>query len=331
MSNPEFTIVIPVHNGANYLESAIKSVLAQSYPHFRILILENASTDNTVEIVRSFQSPQITLVPSEALLSIEQNWGRIIHQSLSGYITFMGHDDLLYPGFLQEANALITAEPTATLYQVQFEVIDPDAHPLRRPPLIPYRETAEQFLAAILKEQEEVCGTGYIMRAEDYRRVGGIPPFPGLLYADVILWYRLTALSCKVCSPKALVGYRVHPHSTHRDTNLLQYYAAIKHYRDFFSTVDNLDETIIHKYLNEFVQRLYRTAAAGVARSGQGLSTLRQAKQHIAAENLFTLYDVRGKIYEAIATLPTTPRRMVLRLLDSLKAIRRRVIAMRGR
>jgi len=331
MSNPEFTIVIPVHNGANYIESALKSILAQSYPHFRILVLENASTDNTVEIVHRFHDPRITLIPSDALLPIEQNWGRIIHQSLSEYITFIGHDDLLYPDFLHEVNVLITTEPNASLYQVQFEEIDSDARPVRHPPVIPYKETPEQFLSAILNEQEEVCGTGYVTRAEDYRRTGGIPSFPALLYADVILWYRLTALSYKVCSPKILAGYRVHPQNTHRDINVARYYEAIKQYRDFLKTMDTLDTTTIDHYINGLLQRIYWTAAARVARSGNGLTLLRQTKQHIAQEGLFRLHDVRGRIYETIATLPPILKRMALQLMDGQSAVRRWVSTKRER
>ena len=78
MSNPtrRFSIILPVHNGENYLASAIESVLAQSYPHFRLLILENASTDRTREIINTYRDARIEVLPTQQLLSIEQNWGR---------------------------------------------------------------------------------------------------------------------------------------------------------------------------------------------------------------------------------------------------------------
>jgi len=184
MSNPEFTIVIPVRNGANYIGAAISSILSQSYPHFNILVLENGSTDKTVEIVSEFADDRISIVPSASPLNIEENWGRILHSDLAEYLTFLGHDDLLYPGFLAEMAALITSEPKASLYQVRFEYIDPLGNPLRHAAAMAYKETASQFLAAVMEGREECCGTGYVMRAADYRQVGGIPAYPGLLYAD---------------------------------------------------------------------------------------------------------------------------------------------------
>lgn len=324
MSNPEFTIVIPVHNGANYLESTLKSVLAQSYPHYNILVLENASTDKTLEIVHSFQNPCISVVPSDSFLTIEQNWGRIIHQTMNEYCTLLGHDDLLYPGFLAEAVALISAEPGASLYQVHVEVIDADGKFVRQPPTVPAHETAAQFIKAVMDEQEEVCGTGYIARSADYCATGGIPPFPGLLYADVMLWYRLATLSYKVCSPQVQAAYRVHPASEHRHINVTRYYQAIKAYGSFLETVESLEAATVHHYLNILVQRIYRNAAAGDARRHDSQSgDLHTAKQLIEQDGQFQLTDRTAKLYELIAALPGTLRWLMLSCIDRARAVRR--------
>lgn len=325
MSNPEFTIVMPVHNGANYIESALQSVLAQSYPHFSILVLENASTDNTLEIIRGFESSRITVVPSDTFLPIEQNWGRILHQPMSEFCTLLGHDDLLYPGFLEEAAVLIAAEPDASLYQVQVEVIDAAGAVVRQPPAIPRQETAHEFITAVMNEHEEVCGTGYIMRSDDYKRVGGIPPFPGLLYADVQLWYRVTEISGKkVSSPKTLAAYRVHPESTHKHLNIAPYYQALKQYQGFLNTIDTLPPNTVYAYMNMLVQRIYRNAAAGSARTpGTQPGDLAAAKRVIEQDGQFQLTDRTAKLYETIAALPGDLRWLALQLIDSGRAVRR--------
>jgi glycosyltransferase involved in cell wall biosynthesis len=308
MSNPEFTIIIPVHNGANYIRAALESVLSQTYTHFQILILENASTDSTVDIIHEFADDRITIVPAASALNIEQNWGRIVEQPLTGYITFMGHDDVLYPDFLAEVVTLIAAEPDASLYQVQFEAIDLAGNPFRHPATIAYRESADQFLLAVMEDREEVCGTGYVVRVADYKQIGGIPAFPGLLYADVVLWYRLTALSYKICSPKTLAGYRVHSQSTHQHINLSRYYDALREYHQFLLVTESFkaNSAAVDRYINRLLQRTYRTAAAQNAflPDDERKAVLSRAKQQIAADGLFVLDDLPARIYEVVSGLP---------------------------
>ena len=315
MSNVEFSVVIPVRNGANYIRAALESVLSQSYPYFRILVLENGSTDETLEIIRGLASDRITIVPAIVSLSIEQNWGRIIEQPLSEYFTFMGHDDMLHPDFLAEMATLIAVEPGAALYQVQLEEIDAAGNPVRHPPQIAYRETADQYLSAVLEGREEVVGTGYVMRSDDYRQVGGIPAFPGLLYADVVLWYRLTNLSYKVCSPKTLASFRIHPQSMHLKANFLHYYRATLQYYDFLRTSTGLKDspTATYNEIDKRLQNSYRSAVVQAILSPvEGRTRLQMTKQEVAKDGLFTLHDRAARMYEAIPPLPSWLRDIIL-------------------
>jgi glycosyltransferase involved in cell wall biosynthesis len=71
-----FSIILPVHNGGAYLEEALASVFAQTYPHFELVVLENASTDETPQTLQAVADPRITVIPSETLLPIGENWAR---------------------------------------------------------------------------------------------------------------------------------------------------------------------------------------------------------------------------------------------------------------
>jgi glycosyltransferase involved in cell wall biosynthesis len=326
MSNPEFTIIIPVRNGANYIGAAISSILSQSYPHFRIMILENGSTDTTIQIVNAFADDRISIIPSTSSLNIEENWSRIRDLDLMEYLTILGHDDILYPEFLAEIVELITAEPSASLYQVQFEYIDSNGDFVRHIPKITYKETASQFLAAVMDDKEECCGTGYVMRSKDYRQVGGIPAYPGLLYADVVLWYRLSNLSYKVCSPKTLVGYRVHPQNMHRNANFSRYYSATRQYYDFLRTSTDLKDKpeVAHTYINQQLQLSYRIAVVqAILAPNEGRIQLQTAKREITEDGLFTLYDRPARVYEAIPPLPSWLRQIVLLPIIWRRVLRR--------
>ena len=58
---PSFSICIPNYNYAQYIGQTIESVLNQTYQNFEIIVVDNASTDNSVEVVKAFIDPRIKL------------------------------------------------------------------------------------------------------------------------------------------------------------------------------------------------------------------------------------------------------------------------------
>ena len=197
-SHRQFLIVLPVHNGGEYLKACVASILAQVHEHFRLVVLENSSTDDTQNWLRQLRDPGINVRESPAPLEIESNWARILQLDLSEeFLTIIGHDDLLDPGYLSQMSALIDAHPDAGLYQSHFRLIDKRGRRLRSCLPMPARETAEGFLAARLRLRRDSQGTGYMFRTSDYLRVGGIPLYKKLMFADDALWLGLMRGSYK--------------------------------------------------------------------------------------------------------------------------------------
>jgi len=227
---PRFTIVLPVRNGANFVAAAIESVLSQTYDQFELSILENGSTDDTPAIVQAYRGPRVTVYPSSQPLTMEHNWRRILDLPLAEFMTILGHDDLLYAGFLQEIVQLVKGYPEASLYQTHFDLIDEHGRHLRACKPVPIQESAEGFLQARHRGERDVFGTGYVMRSEHFRAVGGVPAFPRLIYADDALLYRLARISSKVCSLRSLFAYRWHRRSASRDVELADLYQASRLY-----------------------------------------------------------------------------------------------------
>jgi glycosyltransferase involved in cell wall biosynthesis len=240
---PVFSVVIPTRNGEPYLRQTISSVLEQTYPHFRLFILESGSTDQTLEIAREYQQrdARFRVITSDEPLDIQGNWARILELELDKYMTILGHDDVLYPQFLETIAGLIAAEPQATLYHTHFHILNADGAISRACKPIPYRQEADAFLSQVHASEQNVSATGYVLRTSDYRRLGGFPMLPRLLFADFLFWYRVTALGYKVCSPEFACGFRIHPASTTQSTQLLNAYdAAVAYYRA-------LEETDFHE------------------------------------------------------------------------------------
>lgn len=212
-----FIVFLPVRNGERYVRSAIESVVAQKDDALRLVILENASEDDTPAIAASFADPRIVIVPADRPLPIEENWARAlpILRDMPGeaLVTFMGHDDLLYPAFIERMRALAASDPAATLLQCHFDLIDAEGGLIRPCRPVAERETWQDLAAALAWGMRDAFGTGYVMRASDYVAVGGMPTLPNLLYADHLLFLRLTRRGHKRADPQAGCAYRLHASS----------------------------------------------------------------------------------------------------------------------
>jgi len=208
------TIFLPVRDGAAYISAAINSICAQTDPDWRLVVLDNRSSDDTVTRVRAINDARILLEQSADSFSITESWHRILPKAAEmpphALMTLIGHDDLLKSDFVAAIKHLAAEDPAATLYQTQFELIDSASMTIRPARPVPLREDADDLLAALCWGIRDSFGTGYAFRAGDYVRAGGIPLFPRLLYSDHLLFTRLTALGHKRCSASLGCSYRLH-------------------------------------------------------------------------------------------------------------------------
>lgn len=102
MTQPQITVALPVYNGEQYIAIAIKSVLTQTFSDFELLILDNCSTDHTLEIIRTFSDPRIRLIVNPENLGMIGNWNLAVSLATGKYIKILSHDDLLAPSCLAE-------------------------------------------------------------------------------------------------------------------------------------------------------------------------------------------------------------------------------------
>jgi glycosyltransferase involved in cell wall biosynthesis len=102
MAPPQITVALPVFNGERYIRSAIESVLAQTYSDFEFLILDNCSTDNTVNIAHSYEDSRIQIMVNASNLGMIGNWNLAVSRASGRYIKILSHDDSLDPNCLAE-------------------------------------------------------------------------------------------------------------------------------------------------------------------------------------------------------------------------------------
>jgi glycosyltransferase involved in cell wall biosynthesis len=92
---PFFSVCIPTYNRASLLSQAIESVLAQDFTDFELIVCDNASTDNTEEIVKSYEDARIRYIKYADLVSMYANHNRCIDLARADWVVFLHSDDLL--------------------------------------------------------------------------------------------------------------------------------------------------------------------------------------------------------------------------------------------
>jgi glycosyltransferase involved in cell wall biosynthesis len=91
------TIYLPVYNGANFIECAIKSILRQTYNNILLIISDNSSTDETVSIVSKYlYDERITLVRQPYNVGMIKNGNDGLDRIETDYFMFIAHDDYFY-------------------------------------------------------------------------------------------------------------------------------------------------------------------------------------------------------------------------------------------
>jgi glycosyltransferase involved in cell wall biosynthesis len=101
----EFTICIPTYNGSALIGETLKSILAQDFQNYKIIVSDDNSTDNTVGMVNNFGDPRIEVFKNKKNLGYGKNI-EVLRQLAKGDILFlMGQDDLLLKGALSKTNS----------------------------------------------------------------------------------------------------------------------------------------------------------------------------------------------------------------------------------
>jgi len=98
---PLVSVCIPIFNGSEYIREAIDSVLAQTLADWELVVLDNASTDDTVDIVRSYSDTRIRLIVNPSNLGIEANWNKALAEARGRFIKLLPSDDYLLPDCLE--------------------------------------------------------------------------------------------------------------------------------------------------------------------------------------------------------------------------------------
>ena len=112
MSQPFFTIAIPVYNRLNYLKEAVQSVLNQSFIDYELLIIDDGSTEEEIwDYISSLTDHRIRAIRNQENLGIVPNWIKCIKEAKGIWFKFLLSDDILFNNSLSILNDIINTHP----------------------------------------------------------------------------------------------------------------------------------------------------------------------------------------------------------------------------
>lgn len=100
-NNPKVSVLVPVYNAERFIADTISAVLKQTYEDFELILLDDNSTDNTAEIIRSFDDKRIIYEKNEKNLGISASRNKLINMAKGEYIAVLDHDDICLPKRLE--------------------------------------------------------------------------------------------------------------------------------------------------------------------------------------------------------------------------------------
>ncbi len=92
--SPQITVLMAVNNGESFVAEAIESILQQSFGDFEFLIVDDASTDNSRDVVAGFSDARISLLSNEKQQGLSRSLNRGLDQTKGKYVARMDHDDI---------------------------------------------------------------------------------------------------------------------------------------------------------------------------------------------------------------------------------------------
>jgi len=122
--NPLVTVLMAVYNGGEYLKQSIESVLSQTFRNFELLIINDSSTDNSMETIRSFNDPRITVHTNGMNMGQTRSLNIGIRLAKGKYVARMDADDMAYPLWLEKLAKSMKEHPENAAIGSAAVVID---------------------------------------------------------------------------------------------------------------------------------------------------------------------------------------------------------------
>lgn len=201
-TRPRLSVIVASYNGAKYIREQLDSVLPQLQPQDEVVLSDDASTDATVDIVRSYEDPRIRVLAQTERLGYVRNFERAAREAHGDVIFFCDQDDVWLPGKVQSLLTALErcrcAASDAVVVDDALRVINPSYFELRR---------ARAFSPLAILLRPPIIGATLACRRDFLR---AMLPFPAKVPHDFWLTFNAALKGQLVVLREPTIMYRRH-------------------------------------------------------------------------------------------------------------------------
>lgn len=202
---PRVSVVLPLYNAQDYVADAVRSVLAQSFSDFELLILNDGSTDRSRAVVGEFADPRIRIIDQENR-GLIATLNRGLELASAPLVARMDADDVCMPNRLAEQYGFLQAHPAVSLLGSFIETLDEDGRTLA--PVVPFPQEHEQIWASLGRRPWVMCHPAVMYRRDAALAAGGYNP--AFAHAEDVEFYaRMMTAGRAANLPAVLLRYRI--------------------------------------------------------------------------------------------------------------------------
>jgi glycosyltransferase involved in cell wall biosynthesis len=272
-ASPLVCICIPTYNAEHTIRETLASILNQSHSNLIVQLVDNASTDRTLEIVEAFDDKRIHIHRNGSNIGAEGNFNRCIQLATGKYTAIYHADDLYEPQMVERQVALLERAQRVGAVFTEATVIDQTGAPIGKlsVPVPSHLENGlydfPTLFKSILKSSNFLICPSAMVRTEIY--LNEIKCWQGDLFgsaADLDVWLRISQTHSIAILHQPLIRYRVSTtQSTHSlirlRTERAEFFRVIDRYLDTPHVRDFLNnEDYMHFRWLERTDRVVRTA-----------------------------------------------------------------------
>ena len=132
MNRPSLSVIVPNYNHGRYLREALTAIGAQSYRPMEILVVDDASTDDSLAVLEELcrSEPGLRFLRNEKNKGVIETLNRGLENVTGDYVMCAGADDKVLPGLFEKSLALLSANPSAALCSSRSCLVGEDLRPL---------------------------------------------------------------------------------------------------------------------------------------------------------------------------------------------------------
>lgn len=287
MNNPPLvSIVIPTYNHAPMLQRALATVVEQTYQNWNAIVVNNFSTDNTLEVVAAFNDPRIQCVNfrNNGVIGASRNEG--IALATGNYVAFLDSDDTWFPTKLEKCVEILESGSDLVCHAEYW--IDESG----KSRLVAYGPSEAATHLNLIYKGNRISTSATVVRTALLKEVHGFDVSPELISTeDYDLWIRLAARSDKFAFISEPLG-EYHRHDNNVSANIEKHLAA--------------ELALLAKYFStntKFKNLIARRRRKALAYYGAGRSLHRTRKHFLALQKYsrsLVIWPISPRSYAAV-------------------------------